>query len=43
MSALAGMAPLVARFEAEMDLEAIRRIHPAIREIREHLDRNREG
>ena len=43
LAALAGMAPLVARFEAEMDLEAIRRIHPAIREIREHLDRNREG
>lgn len=42
-SVLAGMVPLMARLEAEMDLETIRRIHPAIREIREHLDRNREA
>ena len=42
-STLAGMAPLQARFEAEMDLDAVRRILPAIREIRDYLDRNREG
>ena len=42
-AALAGMAPLVAEFEARMDLEAIRRVHPALRGIREDLDRHREG
>ena len=42
-AALAGMAPLVAEFEARMDLEAIRRAHPALRGVREDLDRHREG
>jgi DNA-binding MarR family transcriptional regulator len=42
-AALAGMAPLVAEFEARMDLEAIRRAHPALRSVREDLDRHREG
>ena len=42
-AALASVAPLAARFEVEMDVEAIRRIHPVIREVRDYLDRNREG
>lgn len=42
-TALASLAPLVARFEAEIDVEAIRRVHPVIREVRDYLDRNREG
>ena len=42
-AALASVAPLAARFEVEMDVEAIRRIHPVIRDVRDYLDRNREG
>lgn len=42
-AALASVAPLLAQFEAEMDVEAIRRIHPVIRQVRDYLDRNREG
>lgn len=42
-TALASLAPLVARFEAEIDVEAIRRVHPVIRAVRDYLDRNREG
>lgn len=42
-AALAGMAPLVAEFEARMDLDAIRQAHPVLRGIREDLDRHREA
>lgn len=42
-AALAGMAPLVAEFEARMDLDAIRRAHPVLRSIREDLDHRRES
>jgi DNA-binding MarR family transcriptional regulator len=41
-AALDATAPLVARFESEMDLAAIRRIHPELRRIREYLDNNRD-
>lgn len=41
-AALDATAPLVARFESEMDLAAIRRIHPELRRIREYLDSNRD-
>jgi hypothetical protein len=37
------MAPLVAEFEARMDLDAIRRAHPVLRSIREDLDHRRES
>lgn len=42
-AALAGLAPLVARFGAQMDMAALRRIHPLIRDLRDYLDRNRDG
>ena len=42
-AALAALAPLTARFAAEMDLDALRAVHPTIRDLRNHLDRNRDG
>lgn len=41
-AALGGMEPLISRFAREMDVEAIRRMHPEIRRIREYLDNNRD-
>lgn len=42
-AALAGMAPLIADFEARMDLDGIRSAHPVLRSVREDLDRHREA
>lgn len=41
-AAIDALEPLVVRFEREMDLEAIRRMHPDLRRIREYLDNNRD-
>lgn len=41
-AAIDALEPLVVRFEREMDVEAIRRMHPEIRRIREYLDNNRD-
>ncbi|MFM8754750.1 MAG: MarR family winged helix-turn-helix transcriptional regulator [Phenylobacterium sp.] len=41
-AALDAVEPLAARLEREMDLEAIRRMHPDLRRIREYLDNNRD-
>lgn len=41
-SAITATEPLVSTFRDRLDLEAIRRMHPEIRRLRDALDRNRE-